>query len=83
MGGPQAVDLVQRRAIAAADDPAAERSRLAAEYERDCLTAQSAAREGVIDEIVEPFATRVRLAAALRMLDGAPRTPSPNRNIPL
>ena len=83
MGGPQAVDLVSRRAIAAADDPAAERTRLADEYERDCLTAESAAREGVVDEIVEPFQTRVRLAAALRMLGGAPRTSSANRNIPL
>jgi len=83
MGGPQAVDLVHRRAIAAADDPAAERTRLAAEYERDCLTAQSAAREGVIDEIVEPAHTRGRIMAALRVLDGAQRTGSPNRNIPL
>ena len=83
MGGPQAVDLVARRAIAAAGDPAAERSRLAQEYERDSLTAEVAAREGVVDEIVEPCHTRVRLAAALRMLEGTPRTPSPNRNIPL
>jgi acetyl-CoA carboxylase carboxyltransferase component len=83
MGGPQAVDLVQRRAIAAADDPAAERARLAQEYERDSLTAEVAAREGVVDEVIEPFTTRVRLAAALRMLDGAQRTVSPNRNIPL
>jgi acetyl-CoA carboxylase carboxyltransferase component len=83
MGGPQAVDLVQRRAIAAADDPAAERARLAEEYERDSLTAEVAAREGVVDEVIEPHETRGRLSAALRMLDGAPRTASPNRNIPL
>ena len=83
MGGPQAVDLVHRRAIAAADDPAAERTRLAAEYERDCLTAESAAREGVIDEIVAPAHTRGRIVAALRVLDGAERTGSANRNIPL
>ena len=83
MGGPQAVDLVQRRAIAAADDPAAERARLAEDYERDSLTAEVAAREGVVDEIVEPAHTRMRLAGALRMLDGAERTRSANRNIPL
>ena len=83
MGGPQAVDLVHRRAIAAADDQAAERTRLAAEYERDCLTAESAAREGVIDEIVAPAHTRGRIVAALRVLDGAQRTGSANRNIPL
>ena len=83
MGGPQAVDLVHRRAIAAADDPAQERARLAEEYERDSLTAESAACEGVVDEIVEPAHTRVRLAAALRMLDGSERTGSVNLNIPL
>jgi len=83
MGGPQAVDLVHRRAIKAADDPGAERIRLAAEYERDCLTAQSAAREGVIDEIVAPAGTRKRLSSALQMLSGAERPRSLNRNIPL
>ncbi len=83
MGGPQAVDLVARRAIAAADEPAAERARLAQEYERDSLTADVAAREGVVDEVIEPFQTRVRLAAALWTLDGAERTGSVNRNIPL
>jgi acetyl-CoA carboxylase carboxyltransferase component len=83
MGGPQAVDLVHRRVMEAAEDPAAERTRLAEEYERDCLTADAAAREGVIDEIVAPVHTRTRLMAALRVLDGAERTGSPNRNIPL
>ncbi|MBW3608570.1 MAG: acyl-CoA carboxylase subunit beta [Actinobacteria bacterium] len=83
MGGPQAVDLVQRRAIAAADDPVAERARLAEDYERDSLTAEVAAREGVIDEIVDPARTRMRLTGALRMLDGCERTSSVNRNIPL
>jgi len=83
MGGPQAVDLVHRRVIAAADDPAAERSRLAAEYERDSLTAESAAREGVVDEVIAPAHTRGRIAAALRMLDGSERPGSVNRNIPL
>jgi acetyl-CoA carboxylase carboxyltransferase component len=83
MGGPQAVDLVHRRAIAAAADPGAERTRLAEEYEGDCLTAQSAAREGVVDEIVAPAQTRGRIMAALRMLDGAEPAASANRNIPL
>lgn len=83
MGGPQAVDLVGRRAIAAADDPVAERSRLAEEYERDSLTADVAAREGVVDEVVAPAHTRMRLVGALRTLDGCERTTSVNRNIPL
>lgn len=83
MGGPQAVDLVHRRAIAAAEDPAGERARLAEEYERDQLTAATAAGEGVVDEIVPPTATRQRLASALQTLDNTERLPSLNRNIPL
>jgi acetyl-CoA carboxylase carboxyltransferase component len=83
MGGRQAVDLVHRRAIAAADDPAEERNRLADEYERDALSAETAAREGVVDEIVEPRHTRQRLASALQTLAGMERRSSVNRNIPL
>jgi acetyl-CoA carboxylase carboxyltransferase component len=56
---------------------------LADEYERDSLSAETAAREGVIDEIVEPCHTRQRLAAALTMLAGMERHSSVNRNIPL
>lgn len=85
MGGKQAVDLVQRRAIKAADDPAAAREQFAAEYERDWLSAETAAREGVVDEIIAPSATRRRLADALQMLDAAcvDRERPVMRNIPL
>ncbi|CAN5610321.1 hypothetical protein BH20ACT17_BH20ACT17_10580 [soil metagenome] len=83
MGGKQAVDLVHRRAIAAADDPASEREQLAEEYERDCLSASTAASEGVVDEVVAPSDTRHRLAGALQMLAGTDQTQSLNRNIPL
>ncbi|HWC24980.1 MAG TPA: carboxyl transferase domain-containing protein, partial [Solirubrobacteraceae bacterium] len=48
MGGKQAVDLVHRKAIAAADDPSAARDRFAGEYERDSLSAETAAREGAV-----------------------------------
>ncbi|MDX6680348.1 MAG: hypothetical protein QOG94_387, partial [Solirubrobacteraceae bacterium] len=49
MGARQAVDLVHRREIAAADDPARARDRLADSYTAEHLTAASAAAEGVID----------------------------------
>jgi acetyl-CoA carboxylase carboxyltransferase component len=85
MGGKQAVDLVQRRAIRDADDPAAARERFAEEYERDWLSAETAAREGVVDEIVSPADTRRRLADAMQMLATAclDRPRPAMRNIPL
>ena len=85
MGGKQAVDLVKRKQIAAADDPAQAREEFAAEYEHDWLSAETAAREGVVDEIVEPAGTRRRLADALAMLATAcaDRERPVMRNIPL
>jgi len=85
MGGKQAVDLVHRRAIKAADDPAAAREEFAADYERDWLSSETAAREGVVDEIVAPSSTRRRLADALGMLapSSADRERPVMRNIPL
>jgi len=83
IGAGHAVGLVHRRAIAASADPGEKRTRLAEEYERDCLTAAAAAREGVIDAIVAPSATRGRIAAALHMLAATERPHGLNRNIPL
>jgi acetyl-CoA carboxylase carboxyltransferase component len=83
MGARQAVDLVHRREIAAADEPSRARERLADSYADEHLTAASAAAEGVIDEIVAPSATRARLASALRMLANPARPVRPARNIPL
>jgi acetyl-CoA carboxylase carboxyltransferase component len=83
MGPKQAVDLVHRREIAAADDPPRARDRFAARYAAEHLTAASAAAEGVIDEIVAPSATRARLMAALRTLSTPERPVRPARNIQL
>jgi acetyl-CoA carboxylase carboxyltransferase component len=83
MGARQAVDLVHRREIAAADEPSQARDRLADSYAAEHLTAVSAAAEGVIDEIVAPSETRGRLAATLRTLARPARPVRPARNIPL
>jgi acetyl-CoA carboxylase carboxyltransferase component len=83
MGPKQAVDLVHRREIAAADDPAIARERLANAYAAEHLTTGSAAAEGVIDEIVPPSDTRPRLVAALETLSTPKRPFRPARNIPL
>ncbi|MDX6681478.1 MAG: hypothetical protein QOG94_1517, partial [Solirubrobacteraceae bacterium] len=83
MGPKQAVDLVHRREIAAADDPAAARKRFADRYASEHLTASAAAEEGVIDEIVAPSATRGRLIGALRTLENPERPVRPARNMQL
>ena len=83
MGPKQAVDLVHRREIAAADDPPAARDRFAKRYAAQHLTAAAAAAEGVVDEIVAPSATRARLTSALRTLSTPERPVRPARNIQL
>ena len=74
LGAKQAVDLLHRRELAAAYDRDAEALRLQAAYAETHLGARVAARDGHIDEIVEPRSTRERLAWALRTL-GCERGP--------
>jgi acetyl-CoA carboxylase carboxyltransferase component len=84
MAAPQAVGIVHRRALAAAVDADAERARLAAEYAGEHLGAAVAAREGFIDEVIEPADTRARLAWGLETLAGnGPRGRRDAGNIPL
>ena len=83
MGPKQAVGIVHKRDIAAADDPEAEHDRLAAEYADEHLTAEVAARQGFVDELVEPGETRERLSAALSALSLGGRCGNGPGNIPL
>jgi acetyl-CoA carboxylase carboxyltransferase component len=73
MGAKPAVGIIHRRELAAADDPAAAGERLAAEYADTQLRPEIAARDGHIDELIEPVDTRATLAGALATLDGRPR----------
>jgi acetyl-CoA carboxylase carboxyltransferase component len=82
MGAGQAVGVISRREIAAADDPDATRAALAGEYAAEHLSASIAAREGFIDEVIEPIETRARLAWALTGLERERSAPS-GGNIPL
>lgn len=65
MGARAAVGVVNRRELSAAEDPEAERDRLAELYAEQHLGAEAAATEGFVDEIIEPVETRDRLAWAL------------------
>ncbi len=82
MGPKQAVGIVHRRALAAAEDPAAEHDRLADAYAEEHLRAQVAAADGYVDEVIAPADTRARLAWGLSTLAGA-GTRAPRSNIPL
>ena len=83
MGAKQAVGIVNRRDIAAADDPEAARDAFADEYADEHLTAAVAAAEGYVDEIVAPADTRARLAEALRTLEAVSHPAHGVKNIPL
>jgi acetyl-CoA carboxylase carboxyltransferase component len=83
MGPKQAVGIVHKRDIAGADDPDAERDRLAAEYAEGNVSAIVAAREGHIDELIEPADTRRRLAGALASLSLSGGYGNAGGNIPL
>jgi acetyl-CoA carboxylase carboxyltransferase component len=83
MGPKQAVGVVHKRALAEADDPEAERDRLAAEYADEHVSAIVAARQGFVDELVEPRDTRRRLASALSALSHSGQFGNGPGNIPL
>ncbi len=68
MGPEGAVEIVNRRDLAAAGDPAAEKARLVAEYRARYANPLLAASRGFLDDIIEPRETRPKLIAALEML---------------
>ena len=72
MSARAAVGIVNRRELRAADDPEAERARLAESYASEHLRADAAAAAGFVDEIIEPSQTRDRLAFALESFAGDP-----------
>jgi propionyl-CoA carboxylase beta chain len=85
MGPDAAVNVVFRREIEKADDPALRRAELIAEYHRKFSTPYVAAESGFVDDVIEPAETRPRLIKALRMLS-TKREAVPARkhgNIPL
>lgn len=68
MGAEGAVDILHRREIRAAADPAAARAEFVAEYEDKHLNPYFAAANGLVDEVIAPEDTRRRLAQAFESL---------------
>jgi acetyl-CoA carboxylase carboxyltransferase component len=83
MGPKQAVGVLHKRALGEADDPEAERDRLAEHYADEHVSAVVAARQGFVDELVEPRDTRRRLASALAALSHGGQFGNGSGNIPL
>jgi acetyl-CoA carboxylase carboxyltransferase component len=83
MGAGQAVGILNRRQIEAAEDGPGERSRLAEAYAAEHLHVDSAGAEGFIDEVIAPEQTRERVASTLQMLRDVQPPAAAIRNIPL
>ena len=85
MGAEGAVGIIQRKEIAAADDPEAKRKELIDDYAAKFSNPYIAAERGYVDDVIEPKETRRRLVASLEMLRSKRET-IPQRkhgNIPL
>jgi propionyl-CoA carboxylase beta chain len=85
MGSEGAVNILHRREIAEADDPAAVHKALKDEFDQKFANPYIAAERGFVDEVIEPSETRVKLVAALSMIR-TKRDKNPPRkhgNIPL
>jgi acetyl-CoA carboxylase carboxyltransferase component len=83
MGATQAVEIINRREIAAAADPGATHTALAEQYAREHLHPDAAAAEGFVDEIIEPAQTREYVAGALATLQQSAWRAPAGGNIPL
>ena len=85
MGPEGAVSILYRRELEAADDPESLRAQKIEEFKDKLANPLVAAGRGFIDEVIQPSATRPKLIAALRSLEGK-RDKNPAKkhgNIPL
>lgn len=85
MGPKGAVEIVNRKQIAAAEDPEAKTNELMEEYREKFANPYVAAEHGFIDDIIIPERTRPRLIRAFEMLENKVDTNPKKKhgNIPL
>jgi acetyl-CoA carboxylase carboxyltransferase component len=83
MAARQAVEIIHRREIAAAEDSEARASELAGRYAAEQLSLQAALSEGFVDELISPEDTRSRVIAALASLERCESTRESAGNIQL
>jgi methylmalonyl-CoA decarboxylase subunit alpha len=85
MGAEGACNIVYRREITSADDPAAKRKELVSAYEEQFNNPYFAAGMGIVDEIIAPRDTRKRVVSFLESYrdKAEARLPKKHNNIPL
>ncbi len=69
MGAEGAVEIVFRKQVEAAEDPAAKKAELIAAY-RDVIDVYIAARNDMVDDVIDPRETRSVVCRALEMAEG-------------
>ena len=69
MGAEGAVEIIFRKQVEAADDPAAKKAELVDAY-RQIIDVYIAARNGMIDDVIDPRETRPVICRALEMAEG-------------
>jgi acetyl-CoA carboxylase carboxyltransferase component len=85
MGAEGAVNVLFRKELAAASDPAQLRSELVSEYSEQLMHPHYAAERGLVDDVIDPTHTRAVVARGLAMLR-TKRKLAPQRkhgNVPL
>ncbi|MBI5294889.1 MAG: acyl-CoA carboxylase subunit beta [Chloroflexi bacterium] len=85
LGAEGAANILFKKQIESAADPAAERKRLAADYRARFNNPYYAASTGDVDDIIEPRESRPKIIAALSALRDkfAPAPPRKHGNIPV
>ncbi|MFC4533021.1 acyl-CoA carboxylase subunit beta [Sphaerisporangium dianthi] len=78
MGAESAANVVFRREIAASPDPAVARAHRIKQYQQELMHPYYAAERGLVDDVIDPAATRPVLIDALAMLRGK-HAPLPSR----
>ena len=69
MGAEGAVEIVMRKQVEEADDPVAKKAELIAAY-RKIIDVYIAAKNGMIDDVIDPRETRPVICRALEMAEG-------------
>jgi len=85
LGAEGAANILFKKQIEMANDPAAERKKLAAEYREKFNNPYYAASTGYVDDIIEPRESRPKIIASLSALRDkyAPTPPRKHGNIPV